>query len=279
MTATPIPRTLAMSLYGDLDVSTLHDVPPGRQKVNTYVVAATDTDDKRAKWWAFFREKLRQGRQGYVIVPLVDDAGEGEVASIQATFENLSNGELADFRLDVVHGRLSAAEKQTAMTAFRQGDTQALVATSVVEVGVDVANATVMTIEDAQRFGLAQLHQLRGRVSRGTQPGFVCAFVSGENSDAMKRLDALAGSSDGFELAEIDFQLRGPGDLLGTKQHGMPPLRIADLQRDAEVIAECRRTAFELVAQHDRWLSEPLARLRQMVARRYGKVLDLGDVG
>jgi len=294
MTATPIPRTLAMSLYGDLDVSTLRDVPPGRQKVNTYVIpvgtggppvpaAQTDSsvvaDEKRTKWWTFFREKLRQGRQGYVIAPLVDDAGEGEAASVQALFENLANGELADFRLDVVHGRMSAAEKQTVMDAFRRGETQVLVATSVVEVGVDVPNATLMTIEDAQRFGLAQLHQLRGRVSRGTQPGFVCAMLTSDAADAQKRLDAFAASSDGFELAEIDFALRGPGDLLGTKQHGLPPLRIADLQRDAEVVAECRRVAFELVAKTDLWTSEPYARLRQMVARRYGKVLELGDVG
>jgi ATP-dependent DNA helicase RecG len=258
--------------------------------VNTYVVptvfsetdappASTSSDDKREKWWAFFREKLAQGRQGYVIAPLVDDAGEGEAASVQAVYENLANGELADFRLDVVHGRMSAAEKQTVMNAFRQGDTQVLIATSVVEVGVDVPNATIMTIEDAQRFGLAQLHQLRGRVSRGTQPGFVCAFLSSASADARERLEAFAHSNNGFELADIDFALRGPGDLLGTKQHGMPPLRIADLQRDAEVVAECRSAAFDLVAQSKRWNSAPYARLRQMVARRYGKVLELGDVG
>jgi ATP-dependent DNA helicase RecG len=280
MTATPIPRTLALSLYGDLDVSTLRDVPPGRQTVNTYVVGANDdADGKRAKWWEFFRGKLRQGRQGYVIAPLVDDTGVGEAASVQAMYENLTNGELADFRLDVIHGRMSAAEKRAVMDAFGAGETQVLVATSVVEVGVDIPNATLMTIEDAQRFGLAQLHQLRGRVSRGTQPGFVCAFVSSDNSDALQRLAALARTSDGFELAEIDFQLRGPGDLLGTRQHGLPPLRIANLQRDAETLVECRRDAAALVAEQELWNGASYARLRQMVARRYGTVLELGDVG
>ncbi len=287
MTATPIPRTMAMTLFGDLEVSTLRNAPPGRQTVHTYVIHNGDAhldniDDpasSRERWWKFFREKLRAGRQGYVIAPLVDDSPAAEVASVQATFENLANGELADFRLELLHGRMSAAEKDAAMRSFRDGDTQVLVATSVVEVGIDVPNATLMTIEDGQRFGLAQLHQLRGRISRGEQPGFVCVFASTDKQDTIKRLDAFAATNDGFELAEIDFGLRGPGDLLGTRQHGLPPLRIADLAHDADILVEARSDAQAIVADDALWHGAEFARLREMVLKRYGEALDLGDVG
>ena len=279
MTATPIPRTVTMTLFGDLDVSTIRHAPPGRQPVQTYVVPhSEEAVDKRTKWWDFYRNKLRQGRQGYVIAPLVDQAGD-EAASVAAMHENLANGELADFRLDVVHGRMSAAEKQTVMDAFRAGNTDVLIATSVVEVGVDVPNATLMTIEDGQRFGLAQLHQLRGRVSRGSQPGMVCVFANTENQKAIERLEAFAETADGFEIAELDFQLRGPGELFGTKQHGLPPLRIANLQRDTELLEETSRDAATLVCDDELWNSPAFERFRQMVERRYGKSLDLGGVG
>ncbi len=174
---------------------------------------------------------------------------------------------------------MSADEKHSAMEAFRRGDTQVLVATAVIEVGVDIPNATLMTIEGAERFGLAQLHQLRGRVSRGVRAGYCCLFADMQTEDAKSRLEALVASTDGFRLAEIDFDLRGPGDLLGTKQHGLPPLRIADLRRDVAVLEEARRDAQTLVAS-DPGLSHPEnARLRRMALVRYGQVLDLGDVG
>ena len=173
MTATPIPRTVSMTLFGDLDVSTLRDMPPGRQPVNTYLV----TPDEQAKWWHFFREKLRAGRQAYVVAPLVDDSENIAAASVAAAFERLTNGELADFRVGLIHGRMTPPEKATAMADFRAGETQVLVSTSVIEVGVDVPNARVMMIDSAERFGLAQLHQLRGRVGRGALPGF-CACWS-----------------------------------------------------------------------------------------------------
>lgn len=165
------------------------------------------------------------------------------------------------------------------MQAFRRGDVQALVTTTVVEVGIDVPNATLMTVYSGERFGLSQLHQLRGRISRGTQPGYCAVFTDVESPDARQRLEAFAATTDGFRLAEIDFELRGPGDLLGTRQHGLPPLRIADLVRDAAVLDEARRDAQQLVSA-DATLSQPeFARLRQMVLRRYGRVLELGDVG
>jgi ATP-dependent DNA helicase RecG len=275
MTATPIPRTVTMTLFGDLDVSTLRDVPPGRQPVYTYLA----TDDQRDQWWEFFARKLREGRQGYVITPLVEESEQMAAASLQESFEALCNGPLEAFRLDLVHGRMSGEEKEAAMDAFRRGETQVLVATSVVEVGVDVANANLMTIESGERFGLSQLHQLRGRVSRGPVPGHVCVFADARTPEALRRLDALVKTTDGFELAEIDFQQRGPGNLLGTRQHGLPPLRIADLIRDSETLTEARSVAQTLVA-NDPELSDPkYARLRKMVLARYGHTIDLGDVG
>src|SRR5262245_36530888 len=275
MTATPIPRTVGMTLFGDLDVSTLREPPPGRQPVHSYLA----TDDQRMRWWHFFRQKLDEGRQAYVIAPLVEEAEAVESANVQATFETLSRGELSGYRMSMLHGRMTPAEKDSAMQAFRGGRTQVLVATSVVEVGVDIPNATLMTIEGGERFGLAQLHQLRGRISRGAHPGYLCVFASPASDEAQQRLDAFTKTSDGFELAESDFQLRGPGDLFCTRQHGLPPLRIADLHRDTAVVEEARRDAQSLI-QSDPELANPsFARLRRMVFHRYGEALDLGDVG
>jgi len=275
MTATPIPRTVTMTLFGDLDVSTLRDMPPGRQKVNTYVPAP----EKREAWWDFFRRKLQAGRQGYVIAPLVEEAESIEAASVQSLYEALANGELADFRLGCIHGRMSAADKQHTMEEFRRGEIQVLISTTVIEVGVDVPNASLMTIEGGERFGLSQLHQLRGRIGRGSHPGFCAVFAEPQNDETRARLEAFARTTDGFELAEIDLAIRGPGDLFGTKQHGMPPLRIADLTRDGALLEEARDVAVALVAA-DAGLSLPQhARLRRMVLARYGQVLELGDVG
>lgn len=275
MTATPIPRTVAMTLFGDLDVSTLRDAPPGRQKVNTYLAGPHE----RQRWWEFFAKKLDEGRQGYVITPLVEASEEVAAASLDQAYESLVNGPLEAFRVGLLHGRLSSAEKMATMAAFRRGEIQVLVATTVVEVGVDVPNATLMAIESGERFGLAQLHQLRGRVSRGSQAGFCCIFSESEGEETRRRLEAFVSTTDGFRLAEIDFELRGPGDLLGTRQHGLPPLRIANLARDVEILEEARRDARQLIAL-DPTLSAPQhERLRTMTFKRYGQVLELGDVG
>ncbi|MEN6459645.1 MAG: ATP-dependent DNA helicase RecG [Thermoguttaceae bacterium] len=275
MTATPIPRTMTMTLFGDLDVSTLRDMPPGRQKVNTYLA----NEGQRAKWWAFFRRKLAEGRQGYVVAPLVEESDAMEVASLDETYETLANGELEAFRLGLIHGRMSSAEKDDVMDRFRSGDIQTLVCTSVVEVGVDVPNATLMTIEGGHRFGLAQLHQLRGRVSRGKFPGFCCVFGDPRTEESIARLQAFVASTDGFELAETDFKLRGPGDMFGTRQHGLPPLRVADLLRDGATLEEARRDAQALVAADRGLAADEHAKLRRMIMVRYGKALELGDVG
>ena len=208
MTATPIPRTVSMALFGDLDVSTLRDMPPGRQAVNTYVVEHR----AQGEWWSFVRGKLREGRQAYVVAPLVDESENYAAASVAEAFERLTNGELEAFRVGLLHGRMSSAEKEQTMASFRSGEIQVLVSTTVIEVGVDVPNATLMTVDSPERFGLSQLHQLRGRIGRGTHPGF-CALLADEelSEDARGRLSSFANTTDGFELAELDFKMRGPG--------------------------------------------------------------------
>jgi ATP-dependent DNA helicase RecG len=276
MTATPIPRTVSMTLFGDLDVTTLREMPPGRQEVRTYVVAP----DEQPRWWNFVREKLRAGRQAYVVAPLVDESETVAAASVSEAFERLTNGELAAFRVGIIHGRMSPAEKAEAMESFRSGQTDVLVSTSVIEVGVDVHNACIMVIDSPERFGLAQLHQLRGRVGRGKLAGF-CGLMVGEelSEQARARLDSFAATTDGFALAEMDFDLRGPGDLFGTQQHGLPPLRVADLRLDRAILEEARREAQQLFAT-DPGLKQPdHARLRRQMLVRYGNALELSDVG
>lgn len=275
MTATPIPRTMTMTAFGDLEVSTLRKGPPSRRAVHTYLAEP----EKRESWWEFFRKKLDEGRQGYVITPLVDDSENFSWTSVKAAFEDLSNGPLANYRIDLLHGRMSNDEKTQSMMRFSTGETQVLVSTSVVEVGVDVPNATLMTIESGERFGLSQLHQLRGRVARGKHPGYVCVFANTEVDDSRERLEAFTRTTDGFELAEIDFQLRGPGDMLGTRQSGMPPLRIADLKRDGDWVIQARDHARELLESEPDLSAPDLQLLRRQVLTRYGAVIDLGDVG
>ena len=275
MTATPIPRTITMTLFGDLDVSTVARDASQSWNINTYL----GSESNRERWWEFVRKKLREGRQAYVVAPFVENKAESSVQSVSELYESLSNGPLEAFRIGLVHGRQSSEEKQNSIQQFVAGQTQVLVATGVIEVGIDVPNASVMTIESAERFGLSQLHQLRGRVGRGKHPGYVCAFASNEESEDQKRLKAFEEIADGFELSRIDLEIRGPGNLLSTKQTGFPPLRIADIVRDADVLAEAQKAA-RIVIQDDPNLARPeFHRLRRLVNSRYSKVLDLGDVG
>jgi len=273
MTATPIPRTIAHAVYGDLDVSVLDEQPPGRQPVRTYRVGPEQLD----QWWEFFCKKLAEGRQGYVVVPAVEES-KRELASISSTLEHLANGPLEAFRLGLVHGRLKPKEKAAIMDSFRAGEIDVLVATSVIEVGIDVPQATLMTILDADSFGLAQLHQLRGRVARGATQG-ICGAVTASADASIPRIDAFVATTDGFALAEQDLLLRGPGELVGTRQSGAPPMYLADLLRDSSVVAEARRDALELFARDPSLSAPSWSRLRELILKRWGEQLGLGKVG
>ena len=275
MTATPIPRTIAMTAFGDLDVSTLEKPTARQQPVNTYL----GNEESRESWWEFVRKKLREGRQAFVVAPLVQSDDDSAVSSAEALLEQLANGPLEEFRIDLLHGRQKSAEKDAVMLGFQRGLTQVLVATSVIEVGINVPNATVMTIESAERFGLSQLHQLRGRVNRGEYAGYVCVFPSTEEGSPHERLQSFVESQNGFELAEKDFELRGPGNLFGTQQHGMPPLRIADLLRDGQWLQDARSDARMVIDGDPSLQAEAFLKLRQMIIARYGDSLELSDVG
>lgn len=280
MSATPIPRSVAMTVFGDVDRSTLRQQPDGRGRVSTYLAH----DGWRNRWWEFLRQRLQEGRQAYVVAPRVS-AGESEgddetedVTSVESVFEELCNGALSDYRVGLLHGRMHQDAKQKVMDSFAAGQLQVLVSTTVIEVGIDVPNATVMTILGAQRFGLAQLHQLRGRVSRGRHAGHVCVFTDGDGQpEENERLKTFAEVEDGFELAEADFRLRGPGDLLGKNQSGLPPMRIAELNRDFEILLVARDLAQSLIDQDPELNAEEMQELRSQVLRRYGKRLELGD--
>jgi ATP-dependent DNA helicase RecG len=242
MTATPIPRTLSMTLYGDLDVSDLDEMPPGRSPVKTSVLSRAE----ESKAWKRIEQEVAEGRQAFVVCPLVEDSAKVEAASATAEHQRLA-GLLPGLRVGLIHGQLRPADKEEAMSAFRAGETDVLVSTTVIEVGIDVPNATVMVIEDADRFGLSQLHQLRGRVGRGRHPG-VCLLISDATSDdAVERLAAMVKTNDGFELANEDLRIRGQGTVFGERQSGMADLRIADLFRDFELLVDSRRDAFAIV--------------------------------
>ncbi len=282
MSATPIPRSIAMTIFGDVDLSTLREKPPGRGKVNTYLAH----DGWKDRWWSFVRTQLDEGRQAFVVAPRVaaatdvdaeDDAED--ISSVESVFESLCNGPLADYRVGLLHGRMPAESKRAIMESFATGRLQVLVSTTVIEVGIDVPNATVMTIFGAQRFGLAQLHQLRGRVARGSGTGHVCVFTDGDQPpDEHERLKIFEQCDDGFELAEADFRSRGPGDVLGRKQSGLPPMRIADLSRDLDILMVAREIAQEMIDEDPFLEAAEMTELRGQVMRRYGKRLALGDV-
>jgi len=273
MTATPIPRTLALTLYGDLDLSILDELPPGRRPTRTLLFRA----GQGARVTELVRETIARGEQVYVVYPLVEESEKSDLRAASESAEKLARA-FPQARVDLVHGRLDAAARAAAMARFETGVTQVLVSTTVIEVGVDVANATLMVVEHAERFGLAQLHQLRGRVGRGERPG-TCALVSrggGESSEA--RLAALLETHDGFAIAEADLKLRGPGEFLGTRQHGvLPELRIADLARDVKRVAQAREAALATVRRDPGLRRAP--ELLRAVQARWGDRLALAGVG
>ncbi len=282
MTATPIPRSLCLTLYGDLDLSVIDEMPPGRRPVRTFRRKA----ESREKIYEFVRKEIRKGRQAYLVLPLVEEAEEGEESDLKAAVKMADDlrKALPDTAVGLMHGRLDAGERDRTMKAFAAGEIELLVATTVIEVGIDVPNATVMVIENAERFGLSQLHQLRGRVGRGAHASY-CIFVESDSltPEAEARLAVMAETEDGFRIAEKDLEIRGPGEMTGTRQTGMPELRIANVLRDRELLELAREEAFKLVgdlpgraAQAEKGPYGPLLR---HAARRWGPKLGLATTG
>jgi ATP-dependent DNA helicase RecG len=270
MTATPIPRTLALTLYGDLDVSIIDEMPPGRKPIKTL----HRTEDQVEQVYSSIKRQIDEGRQAYVVYPVIEESETQAMKAAQQMYEHLSKEVFPAIPVGLMHGRLPADEKEAAMERFRRGEIKILVSTTVIEVGVDVPNATVMVIEQAERFGLAQLHQLRGRVGRGAAQSY-CVLVTEKLGDtARERIRTLVDSNDGFHIAEMDLKLRGPGEFFGTKQSGLPSLRIADILRDQEILEIARREAVDFVnqppAQED--LQRAVGYIRDHWQRRYGLV-------
>lgn len=276
MTATPIPRTLAMTLYGDLDVSVIDELPPGRAPVTTKIYGPAN----RRTAINLIRDEVGRGRQAYVVYPLVEESEKLELKAATTMFEHFANEDFADLRLGLTHGRMKSAEKDEVMTRFAQGEIDVLVSTTVIEVGVDNPNATVMMIEHADRFGLSQLHQLRGRVGRGAAKSH-CLLMADTppGTPTWERLRVMEKSSDGFVIAEADLAQRGAGDFFGQRQWGLPEFRIGDILRDHRILAEARRAAFAIVGADPRLEKPENAPLRRALKEKWKHRFELGDIG
>ena len=273
MSATPIPRTLALMIYGDLDLSILKELPSGRKPVETYAV----TGKLRERAYGFVRQQLEQGRQAYIVCPMIEE-GEVELQAVEQYAEQVQKGAFAQYRVGLLHGKMKAAEKDSVMQAFRDGTLDLLVCTTVVEVGVDVPNATIMMIEDAERFGLSQLHQLRGRVGRGDAQSY-CILVTDHVTDACRqRMQIMSRMRDGFQIAEADLQLRGPGDFFGERQHGLPPLKAADMLKDMKLIQETEQAAKQILEEDPDLTQARHQGLRLEVLRLFAKTGENGVI-
>jgi len=266
MTATPIPRTLTMTIYGDLEVSTIDEMPRGRGEIITHLLST----DKLGEAITFLRQELTAGRQAYIIYPLIDESEKLDAKAAAKEFEQWQE-RLGPFRCELLHGRVVSPDKQAIMQRFRGGETHALISTTVIEVGVDIPNATVMFVENAERFGLSQLHQLRGRIGRGPHTSHCWLISSDKTPETMMKLAVLEKTTNGFEIAEADWELRGPGDLLGTAQSGLPELKLGDLRRDAALMRKARRATLELL-ENDPGLDRPEnQRFRDLIVERQGQ--------
>jgi ATP-dependent DNA helicase RecG len=270
MTATPIPRTLALTLYGDLDVSVIDELPPGRKPILTKHYTA----DRIEQAYSFIRKQIDEGRQAYVVYPVIEESETQAMKAAQQMHEHLSREVYPDIAVGLMHGRLGADEKDAVMQRFKEGQTKILVSTTVIEVGVDVPNATVMLVEQAERFGLAQLHQLRGRVGRGAAQSYCILVTEKMNDTAKERIRTLVESTDGFYISEMDLKLRGPGEFFGTKQSGIPALRVANILRDGDLLEIARREAVDFIAKppSEEELRRAIAYIRDHWQRRYGLV-------
>ncbi len=271
MSATPIPRTLALIIYGDLDISILDELPSGRQKIETYTVGG----DKRERAYHYVKKHLDEGRQGYIVCPLVEE-GETELAAAQEYAEKLSTGFFIGYTVGLLHGRLKSKEKEQVMSAFVKGEIQLLVSTTVIEVGVDVPNAVIMIIENAERFGLSQLHQLRGRIGRSEYKSTCILISDAQNEEAKRRLNVMTKTTDGFKIADEDLKLRGPGDFFGARQHGLPELKIANMMTDTEVLRETQAAARKITAADSELALPENQELKAAVAALFGSAGETG---
>ncbi|MEY2714185.1 MAG: hypothetical protein RIT24_528 [Planctomycetota bacterium] len=274
MTATPIPRTLSLTIYGDLDVSTIRHRPKDRSPVHTRVLPESRSDDA----YKFVKDRIDRGEQAFIVVPAVEESDFG-LKDVAGHLAKLEQGALKGARLAGMHGRMKPEERDAVMDRFRAGELDALVATVVIEVGVDVPNATVMVIEHADRFGLAQLHQLRGRVGRGPKGGVCVLIADPTTDDGRARIEAIRSTDDGFRVSELDLAIRGPGELFGSKQSGLPPFKVADLARDLGLLERARRDATDWIARSPLLVGDGEHLLRRKVLNTYGEALGLGDVG
>jgi ATP-dependent DNA helicase RecG len=275
MTATPIPRTLALSYFADFDLSTIDELPPGRQAIHTRWIKP----EKSVQAYEFIRKEVARGRQAYIVLPQIDDNGLEDAKSVRVEHDRLSKTHLAGLRIAMLHGQMTTEEKYTTMTSFRDGKIDVLIATTVIEVGIDVPNATVMLIENAERFGLSQLHQLRGRVGRGTEASHCILVSNGATEDAEARLRAMTRTSDGFEIAEMDLKLRGPGEFFGTRQHGLPQMKIADITKELDLLQQARDDAQAILAADPKLASSIHRPLREALKKQFGEALRLAQVG
>ena len=272
LTATPIPRTLAMTFFGDLDVSIIDELPPGRPTIETRILHHED------QAWSFVRQRVAAGEQAYIVYPRVEESETEPLKAAVAEAERLAKSTFKDVAVGLLHGQMKPRAKEAVMERFRQGEIAVLVATTVVEVGIDVPNATVMVVQHAERYGLSQLHQLRGRVGRGSKPS-TCLLLTGAAAAVAPRLQVLADTRDGFRIAEEDLRLRGPGELLGTRQHGLPEFKVADLAADIGLLAEARDDAAEIVRRDPRLTRREHAPLRNELLRRFRDSITFIDVG
>ena len=277
MTATPIPRTLALTLYGDLDLSVLDELPPGR----TPIVTRQVTDDQSAKVWGFVRKQVAAGHQAYIVYPVIAENEESELKAAIKMYRELSNQVFSDLKVGLLHGRLDPDLKDQVMRMFQRGELHILVATTVIEVGVDVPNATVMVIEHAERFGLAQLHQLRGRIGRGAAKSYCVLMTGGKvTEEGQRRLQAMVDTNDGFKIAELDLELRGPGEFFGTRQAGVPDFRVANIIRDAQLLEAAKREAAAVLAGPNAEISsEEISRALVEMRSRWQHTYGLVEVG
>ena len=294
MTATPIPRTLALTVYGDLDISIIKELPKGRKPIATYWV----DEKKRDAMYGFVREELKKGRQAYVVCPLIEESravGRGqwvgkkkggneemwdkkEAASATQMFERISTEIFPDFKVGLLHGKMSSEEKEKVMKDFKKGKIKVLISTIVIEVGIDVPNATIMLIENAERFGLSQLHQLRGRIGRGEHESYCLLMADPRTDEAKERLKAIEGTLDGFQIAEADLNIRGPGEFFGTRQHGLPEIRFGNILKDFDIMEMARKEAFQVVARDPDLKEEHHRLLHAALMSRFKERIGLAGV-